>query len=219
MEIRKIDFRLGSRSLALEVPPFYLNFEKRSFSSIMTRGESQFKCRRALFYVYISRENQLSKLLLIKALHPSLYIPHLLKVNEEIGREEVKEFIDSVKCIENKWKYIDSGLWKKNFNGCSVYMVLIIGEDRWTVRPIVSKEGLEGYGVEIPVDAKRDENFLEELTEDEKKGLEVHEHVQNRHFHFTVFGIERFIELVKEWDYYFANKEVWKQSVRITHFE
>jgi hypothetical protein len=185
----------------------------------MTRGESQFKCRRALFYVYISRENQLSKLLLIKALHPSLYIPHLLKLNEEIGREEVKEFIDSVKYIENKWKYIDSGLWKKNFNGCSVYMVLIIGDDRWTVRPIVSKEGLEGYGVEIPVDAKRDEGFLEELTEDEKKDLEVHEHVQNRHFHFTVFGIERFIELVKEWDYYFANKEVWKQSVRITHLE
>ncbi|MEM2849263.1 MAG: hypothetical protein QXI36_03195 [Candidatus Bathyarchaeia archaeon] len=219
MRMRKIDFRLGCRNLALEVPPFFLNFEKRNFSSIMTRGEQQLKCRRSLFYIYISRDNQLSKLLLLKALHPSLYIPHSFKVNEDIGREEVNGFIDSVKYLEKKWKYVDSGLWKRNFNGCSVYMVVIIGEDRWTIRPIVSKECLKGYGVEIPVDAERDRDFLEDLTEDEKTGLEIHEHVQNRHFHFTVSNIERFIELVKEWDYYFANKEIWKQSVRITCIE
>ena len=95
-------------------------------------------------------------------------------------------------------------------------MILIIGEDRWTVRPIVSKKGLTGFGVEIPVETKVSEKFIKQLGYDEREDLEIHEHIQNRHFHFSVSSIERFIQLVKKWDYYFSNKETWKQSVSIS---
>ena len=69
----KIDFRLGQVQVVLEIPPFFVNFDKRDFSSIMTREEKE--GRKALFYVYISRKNQLSKLLLLKATHPDIFIP------------------------------------------------------------------------------------------------------------------------------------------------
>jgi len=213
--MRKISFRLGKKDIALEVPPFFLDFDKMNFRSMMTRKKS--RSRKTLFYIYISRKNQLSKLLLLKALHPSIYIPHSLKINEEIDRDEINGFIKSVKELEKKWKYVDSGLWKRKFGECILYMVLIIGEDRWTVRPVISKKGLEGYGVEIPVGAEKDMAFLEELTEKEKRDIEIHEHVQNRHFHFTVLSIERFIELAKKWDYYFSSREIWEQSVRISY--
>ena len=58
-------------------------------------------------------------------------------------------------------------------------------------------------------------SFLEELDDKEEEDLEVHEHVENRHFHFTVFSVERYIDLVKKWDYYFSRKERWGQTVRI----
>ncbi len=213
--MRKVTFRLGKRDVALEIPPFFLNFEKRNFSSMMTRRGS--KDRRMLFYIYISRKNQLSKLLLLKGMHPSIYIPHSLKINEEIGRDEINGFIESVKEMEKEWEYVDSGLWKRRFNDCTLYVVLIIGVDRWTVRPMISREGLEGYGVEIPVDANKTEEFLEDLSEEEKRDMEIHEHIQNKHYHFTVSSVERFIDLAKKWDYYFSNREVWEQSIKIKY--
>jgi len=33
----KIDFRLGQVNTVLEIPPFFVNFDKRTFSSMMTR--------------------------------------------------------------------------------------------------------------------------------------------------------------------------------------
>jgi len=36
-QIGKIEFRLGGTYLALEVRPFYVNFHKRNFGSIMER--------------------------------------------------------------------------------------------------------------------------------------------------------------------------------------
>jgi hypothetical protein len=209
----KIDFRLGQIQVALEIPPFFVNFDKRDFSSIMTREEKE--GRKALFYVYISRKNQLSKLLLLKAMHPDIFIPVTLKINEEIDKNEINTFMESVYSAEKEWLYHGSGLWEKTFSSCKVFMVLIIGEDRWTVRPLVAKEGLTGFGAEIPVEKNLSPNFLDSLEEDEKKGLEKHEHVDNLHFHFTVHSVARFIQLVKEWDYYFAHRERWRMSVKI----
>lgn len=210
----KISFRLGTLDLALEVPPFFVNFDKRDFSSMMTREIKE--GRKALFYIYTSRHNQLSKLLLLKAMHPDIFIPVTLKINEVIEREEINTFIESVHQLEKEWTYCGSGLWKRELFDCKVYMVLIIGDDRWTLRPTVSKKGLVGFGVEIPIDVELSEEFIKELRDDEKEGLKIHEHIQNRHHHFTVYSVERFIELAKKWDYYFSNREIWEQSVSIS---
>jgi len=209
-----VGFRLGQINVALEIPPFFVNFDKRDFSSMMTRTEKE--GRKALFYVYISRKNQLSKLLLLKAMHPDIFIPVTLKINEEIDKDEINSFIQSVQQAENDWSYYGIGTWEKTFNSCKVYMVLIIGEDRWTVRPLIAKEGLSGFGAEIPVDIDLSDRFVGVLKEEEKKNLEIHEHGENKHFHFVVHSRERFIQLAKEWDYYFAHKERWRMSVKLT---
>jgi hypothetical protein len=190
----KIDFRLGHINAVLEIPPFFVNFDKRAFSSMMTRVKK--RGRKALFYVYITRSNQLSKLLLLKALHPDIFIPETIKIDkEEMDKAEVNSFIESFKKLETEWSYLR--------------------DDRWTVRPMVSKETILGYGVEIPVDKALCDSFLQELHNNENIDLEMHEHVDNRHYHFTVYSIDRFISLVKKWDYYFSHKERWKMSIKI----
>jgi len=75
----KIDFRLGQIDTVLEIPPFFVNFDKRSFSSMMTRVKK--RGRKDLLYVYITRSNHLSKLLLLKALHSDLFIPEAIKID------------------------------------------------------------------------------------------------------------------------------------------
>ena len=148
-------------------------------------------------------------------MHPGIFMPPKLTINESFTRDEINGFIDSVKDLEKEWEYQDHGLWRRRVDNFIVYMVLVIGDDRWTVRAMVSKEGMPGYGVELPVDPKLSGNLMEELTPEESCDLEIHEHIENRHFHFTVYDIERFIDLVKKYDYYFARKEIWEQSVRI----
>jgi hypothetical protein len=181
---------------------------------MMTRVKK--RGRKSLFYVHITRSNQLSKLLLLKALHLDLFIPETIKIDEEMDREEINSFIESVKKTEAEWPYSGMGLWEKTFyDCCKVIMVLVIGEGRWTVRPVVAKENITGFGVEIPVDRKLHDSFLQELSENEKMDLEMHDHVENRHYHFTVYSIDRFISLVKKWDYYFSHKERWKMSIKI----
>ena len=76
-----------------------------------------------------------------------------------------------------------------------------------TVRPMISKKGLTGFGVEIPVDTKSCDEFMKELTDEEKEDLEIHDHIQNKHYHFPVSSVERFIQLAKECDYYFLTKK------------
>ena len=213
MKIKRVEFRLGKRHLALEVPPFFIDFKKRNFSSMMTRRIS--RGEGTLFYVYLTRKNQLSKLLILKAMHLGIFMPPKLTINESFTRDEINDFIKSVKELEREWEYQDHGLWKRRIDNFYVYMVLVIGDDRWTVRAMVSKEGMPGYGVELPVDPQLSEKLMEELTSEEAYDLEIHEHVENRHFHFTVYNVERFIDLVKRYDYYFARKEIWEQSVRI----
>ena len=211
--MKRIEFRLGKRHLALEVPPFFINLEKRNFSSMITRRLAENEG--ALCYVYITRKNQLSKLLILKAMHPGLFIPPKLTINESFTRDEINGFIDSVRDLEKEWEYQDHGLWRRRIDDLTIYMVLVIGDDRWTARPMVSKEGVPGYGVEIPVDPRLSERLMEELSSEESCDLEIHEHTENRHIHFTVYDIERFIDLVKRYDYYFARKEIWERSVRI----
>jgi len=211
--MKRVEFRLGRRHLTLEVPPFFIDFRKRNFSSMMTRRLSGREG--TLFYVYITRKNQMSKLLLLKAMHPGIFMPPKLSINESFTRDEINDFISSVKELEKEWEYQDHGLWRKRIDDFTVYMVLVIGDDRWTVRAIVSKEGMPGYGVELPVDSKLSGKLMEELTPEESNDLEIHAHIENKHFHFTVYDIERFIDLVKRYDYYFARKEIWEQSVRI----
>ena len=173
---------------------------------MMTRVKK--RGRKALFYVYVTRSNQLSKLLLLKALHSDLFIPETIKTDEEMDKEEINSFIESVKKTEAEWSYSSMGLWEKTFyDCCKVIMVLIVGDNRWTVRPIVAKETITGFGVEIPVDSKLYDSFLQELHNDEKIDLEMHDHVENRHYHFTIHTIDRFINLVKNWDYYFSHKK------------
>lgn len=215
--VEKIDFKLGRSELTLEIPPFFVNFDKRDFSSMMTREEKE--GRKALFYVYISRKNHLSKLLLLKAMHPDIFIPNSLKINEEIDRDEINTFIEAVLKTESEWTYDDMGLWERPFLDSKVYMVLIIGKDRWTVRPLVSKEGLSGFGAEIPVGTDDTNDFLDDLLDKEKERIEIHHHLDNKHFHFTAFSVQRFIQLVKKWDYYFSHKERWKRTVRIVNLE
>jgi len=211
--VKRVEFRLGKRHLTLEVPPFFIDFKKRNFSSMMTRRISGSKG--TLFYVYITRKNQLSKLLILKAMHPGIFMPPKLAINESFTRDEINDFIKSVQELEKEWEYQDHGLWRRRIDDFTVYMVLVIGEDRWTVRAMVSKEGMPGYGVELPVDPNLSKRLMGELTAEESRDLEIHEHIENRHFHFTVYDIERFIDLVKRYDYYFARKEIWEQSVRI----
>jgi hypothetical protein len=211
--VENIYFRLGEIELALEIPPFFVNFDKRDFSSMMSREKKE--GRKAFFYFYISRRNHLSKLLLLKAMQSDIFIPNNLTINEEINRKDIDSFITSVKRTEEDWSYRGMGMWRRDFFETQVFMILIIGTDRWTVRPLISKKDVPGFGVEIPVEPEMGNSFFEELTEKEKADLEIHEHMENRHFHFTVFSIERYIDLVKKWDYYFSHKERWKQTVRI----
>jgi len=211
--VKRVEFRLGKRHLTLEVPPFFIDFKKRNFSSMITRRTPG--GRGTLFYVYLTRKNQMSKLLILKAMHPGIFIPPKLIINESLTRDEINGFIDSVKNLEKEWEYQDHGLWRRRIDALTIYMVLVVGDDRWTVRAMVSKEGMPGYGVELPVDSNLSEKLLKELTPEEYCDLEIHEHIENRHFHFTVHNVERFIDLVKRYDYYFARKEIWEQSVRI----
>jgi hypothetical protein len=211
--LENVYFRLGYLELSLEIPPFFVNFDKRDFSSMMSREKKE--GRKALFYVYISRKNHLSKLLLLKAMHPDIFIPNTLIINEKIDRLDIDSFIRSVKKTNKEWSYRGMGIWRKDFFEIQVFMVLILGKDRWTIRPLISKKDIPGFGVEIPIEQDKCNSFLKELDSREKVDLDVHEHVENRHFHFTVFSVERYINLIKKWDYYFSRKERWKQTVRI----
>jgi hypothetical protein len=161
--IKKIEFHLGNVGQVLEVPPFYVNFEKRSFSSAMER--------RALpregiaIYVYVTRQRHVEKLLVLKRLHPDIYVPEeqkeLTSAIDKLSPREfegfirflgIEEFVQSVKELEGRWEYYGGGTWLKAVDSFTIYMVLIVGNARWTVRPAISRKGVKGYGFEIPVD-------------------------------------------------------------------
>jgi hypothetical protein len=209
----RLGFRVGQSSLALEVPPFFINFEKRNFSSIMARRQSGDSG--ILVYIYITRKHHVKKLLVLKGIHPDLYIPQELHATrKEMSSEEIEGFIKSVKELEKSWVYQGEGIWLRRFGAFTLSMILIIGENRWTVRPAISKKGVRGYGVEIPVDTGLAEQFKKGLKDGELE--EIHDHTDTQHFHLTVSELDRYIELAKKWDYYFSEKEKWKQTVSVS---
>jgi len=220
--IRKFEFRLGSTYLSLEVPPFYVNFEKRSFGSIMERR--RLPREGMVIYVYVSRHRHVEKLLLLKKLHQDIRLPEDLNdawaAIEELSRAEyaafvdflkIGEFVTSVKRLEEEWQYGGNGIWQKRLGPFMIYMILLMGYGRWTVRPAISKENMRGYGVEIPVDTGLREDFMRVLEEGELD--EIHDHVENQHFHLTVGSLERFIDMAQRWDYYFSTRTRWRQTV------
>lgn len=220
--MEKIEFRLGSIESVLEVPPFYINFQKRSFSSIIERRD--LPKEGIAIYVYVTRHRHVEKLLVLKRMHPDLYIPKeqkgLVSAVDGLSETEFEEFVrflgieDFVKSIQNleeKWKYGGNGTWLGTIGPFTIYMILVIGNGRWTVRPAISKKNMKGYGFEIPVDTPQCEVFTKELKEGELE--EIHDHIENQHFHLTVDSLERCISLARRWDYYFSTNARWRQTI------
>jgi hypothetical protein len=221
-QIRRVEFRLGSNYLTLEVPPFYVNFEKRTFSSIMVR--KQLPREGMVIYVYVTRHRHVEKLLLLKRLHPDVYLSEELQQSgtaiEELSPRELEEFEKVTKTeefergvteLEKEWEYGGNGIWMKRIDPFVLYMVLIVKEARWTFRPAISKEGIKGYGFEIPVDTTLSKGFVEKLEEGELE--DIHNHVESQHFHLAVNSLKRCEALAREWDYYFSTRTRWKQTV------
>jgi hypothetical protein len=127
---------------------------------------------------------------------------------------KLEEFIHSLQKLEKEWIYGGKGIWLKRIGSFTLYMILIIKEDRWTVRPAISKEGVGGYGFEIPVETKLKEAFMKELKEGELE--EIHNHIETQHFHLAVENLERCVHLAKNWDYYFSRRTRWRQTVFIS---
>ena len=175
-------------------------------------------------YVYVTRHRHVEKLLVLKRMHPDLYVPEeqraLVSAIDGLSQTEFEEFVrfleidefaESVKTLESTWKYSGNGMWLHTTGPFTIYMILIIGNGRWTVRPAISKKNVKGYGFEIPVDTKQSEAFMKELKEGELE--EIHDHTENQHFHLTVENIERCITLSRKWDYYFSTNARWRQTV------
>lgn len=208
----------------LEVPPFYVNFEKRDFSSVIVRRS--LPREGVAIYVYVTRHRHVEKLLVLKRMHPDLYVPEeqreLVSAIDGIGQVEfaqftrflgIEEFVESVRRLEEEWEYGGAGTWLKKIGEFTIHMLLVVGQARWTVRPAISRKDRKGYGFEIPIDTRRCEVFMGELREGELE--EIHEHVENRHFHLTVDSLERCIALARTWDYYFASNTRWRQLVSL----
>jgi len=82
--LRKLEFRLGSANLVLEVPPFYVDFEKRNFGSIMARRNLP---REGLvIYIYVTRRRHVENLLLLKKMHPDIIVPDELRNSQRLMR-------------------------------------------------------------------------------------------------------------------------------------
>jgi hypothetical protein len=218
----RIQFRLGSNFLTLEVPPFYVNFDKMNFSSIMVR--KQLPKEGIVIYVYVTRHRHVEKLLLLRRLHPDIFLSQELQESgatiEDLSPKELEEFQRVTKTegferdiseLEKEWEYSGNGVWIKSIGSFVLYMILVMKESRWTIRPAISKEGVRGYGFELPVDTSLSNSFAEKLEEGELE--EIHNHVESQHFHLTVNNLERCKVLASDWDYYFSTRTRWKQTV------
>jgi len=203
----RVDFTLGRRDLRLEVPPFFLEPKKGRLRSILVRKQSKVPRGVIMIHIFVTQSGQAQKLMELKSIHPDLFIPKELPVLAEISREELEDFRASVLELEETWPYEGNGMWRRDFDSCTVHMVLMIKEDMWTVRPTVSKEGISGYGVEIPVDTNLAEEFEKDLVKDELEA--IHDHVVTLHYHLKLDDLKRYIQLAKKWDYYFYKEVAW----------
>lgn len=220
--VERMEFLFGRDALQLAVPPFFVDFEKGRFRSIMVRKKVLSAKRGTLFHIYVTQSHQVPKLALgLKSIHPDLYIPERLLASASTKGtaldKELAAFRDAVLELEKAWSYEGNGVWGRRFDSVTVHMILLLKEDRWTIRPAVSKYGLEGFGVEIPVDARLAEQFVKDLKEDELEMM--HDHTITLHFHLTVMTLERYIELAKKWDYYFSELAIWPPALDIRFIE
>jgi hypothetical protein len=227
-QIRKIAFRLGSTYLTLEVPPFYVDFEKRRFSSIVVRR--RLPNEGIAIYVYVTRHRHVEKFLLLRRLHPDVYLPEELRSSgtamEEMSQQEFQAFVRATKIqqfardvvsLEKEWEYAGNGVWQKQIGSFTLYMILIVKDARWTVRPAISRKDISGYGFEIPVDTSLSQSFKEALKPGELE--EIHDHVDSHHFHLAIDSLERCSELAQQWDYYFSTRTRWRQTVFLSFDE
>jgi len=221
-QISRIEFRLGTNFLTLEVPPFYVNFEKMNFSSIIVRR--QLPKEGIAIYVYVTRQRHVEKLLLLKRLHPDIFLPEELRESgtavEGLSPAELSVFKRVTKTggfdkdiaeLEKEWEYGGSGVWSKRIGAFTLFMFLVAKEARWTVRPAISRDGVKGYGFELPVDTSLSSRFAEGLREGELE--EIHNHVESQHYHLIIENLARCRELASDWDYYFSTRTKWKQTV------
>ena len=201
-----MDFTLGRRDLRLEVPPFFLEPKKGRLRSILVRKQPKAP-RGVMIYIFVTQSGQAQKLMELKSIHPDLFIPKEFPVLTEISREELADFRAFVLELEKNWPYEGNGMWRRDFDPCTVHMVLMIKEEMWTVRPAVSKEGISGYGVEIPVDANLARKFEKDLLKNELEA--IHDHTVTLHYHLKLDDLKRYIQLAKKWDYYFYKEVAW----------
>jgi len=177
-----------------------------------------------IIYVYVTRHRHVENLLILKRLHLDLCLPDELKEpGDEIERLSPREFdgfvkavkskgfVKAVKRLEKEWEYEGNGIWTKRINLFTLYMTLIMKGSRWTVRPAISKENMKGYGFEIPVDTGLSDAFMRDLRGGELE--EIHDHVENKHFHLTVESLQRCMDLAEKWDYYFSTTTKWRQTI------
>jgi len=201
--LERVEFTLGTRDLRLEVPPFFLEPKKGHLRSILVRKQPKTPSR-VMIYTFVTQSGQAQKLMELKLIHPDLFIPKELPVLKEVSKEELEDFRVSVLELEKTWPYEENGMWQRDFDSCTVHMVLMIKEDMWTVRPTVSKEGISGYGVEIPVDTNLAEEFEKDMVKNELEA--IHDHTVTLHYHLKLDDLKRYIQLAKKWDYFY--KEV-----------
>jgi len=178
--LERVVFTLGRRDLRLEVPPFFLEPKKGRLRSILVRKQPKAP-RGVMIYIFVTQSGQAQKLMELKSIHPDLFIPKEFPVLTEISREELADFRAFVLELEKNWPYEGNGMWRRDFDPCTVHMVLMIKEEMWTVRPAVSKEGISGYGVEIPVDANLARKFEKDLLKNELEA--IHDHTVTLHYH------------------------------------
>jgi len=204
--LERVEFTVGKRDLRLDVPPFFLEPKKGRLRSILVRKQPKTP-RGVMIYIFVTQSRQAQKLIELKSIHPDLFIPKELPVLGEISTDELEDFRGSILELEETWPYEGNGMWQRDFDSCTVHMVLMIKEDMWTVRPAVSKEGISGYGVEVPVDTNLSAEFEKDLFKNELE--EIHDHTVTLHYHLKLDDLKRYIQLAKRWDYYFQKEVAW----------
>ncbi len=204
----RIEFNFGAKDLVLALPPFFLDFEKHDIRSMVTHFPQLSRDRKGIYiFVFITKSLQTEKLKVLKEMHPDIEFLEKGEVKPFDVSDEVKAFKEAIERLEKEWSYAGNGIWIKRFDSVNVHMLLIVDEDRWTIRPAISKEGLKAYNVEIPVESFKAKEFAKVLREGELE--EIHDHKITQHFHLIVESLDRYINLVKDWDYYFSKNATW----------
>ena len=204
--IKKVYFQLGVKALALETPPLLIDFKKSGLRSIAAGAHKVIRDGVAL-YVMLTQKQQVEKLFILKAIHPDMYIsPDIERTGERISERELRKFKNSIFKLEEEWPYHQLGIWRRKVEKVTVDMIQIIKKRRWTIRPGILDEENDKYYGEIPVGNWFAEDIKSELEEGEL--IDIHDHTVTQHFHLYLTK-ERYVYLVKRWDYYFMESRPW----------